>query len=89
MRNQFLPSSRSECLNTDDGSLPSHPIVPGVFLEQIVLNFVWTLMKPSPYEQQEAAGRLQQPNQIDVPNPCMQDKQKKTKAKLEGVRPIL
>ena len=34
-------------------------------------------MKPILYKQKEVAGRLQQPNQIDLPNPCMQDKQKK------------
>ena len=34
-------------------------------------------MKPIPYKQQEVAGPLQQPNQIDAPNPCMYDKQKK------------
>ena len=50
---------------------PPIPVCQVFFLKQIVLNFVWTLMKPIPYERWEAAGRLQQPNQIDVPNPCM------------------
>ena len=47
MRSQ-QPFRMSEHPNIDDGSLPSHPVVQVLLLRRIVLNFVWTLIKPIP-----------------------------------------